>query len=521
MNRPTRRQAIKYLIGGAAAAACPFPAAMPAADRSPAGALPAGEPPAKLGSESNVICHEVRDGAHFDLPKPSAEYDVVIVGGGPSGLCSAYRLRNTNFLLLEKEPRLGGNAISEQWNGKWYSTGAAYSGDEALEKLCVEIGMEIHRIRSVDAAIIDDQLVPEFWTEGLWKSPYPESVKRNFAQFQKDMKAIDFEKSAEKLDSMTFAELLKLYGPELKLWFDNFGPNNWGADTENTSALIGAQTVEWGGGLEPNRFTWPGGMGRISLALEAAIEKAAPGRIRKSATVVQVETDGEKARVGYFDRGELVTAAAKTVIVACPKFIGKRIIKGLPAEQFQAMKAVRYAPYLVVNVCSRQVIYNGSYDTNVPAPSPIVDFNVADWVESRDNRDVNRPAVLTCYVPRPESDRLRILSDEYVLGFGPRVVDLVNTWFPGARDKVEEVHIYRRGHPMFLAAPGMLTRLAPKIRQPFHNIFMAHSDSQGGISEYGGALAAAERVSREAMSSLELTSRRAHVFTPSSLSRFV
>src|ERR1035438_8961291 len=73
---------------------------------------------------------------------------------------------------------------------------------------------------------------------------------------------------AAKLDNMVFAELLKPYEPELKLWFDNFGPNNWGADADNTSALIGATSMDWGGGLDQERFTWAGGLGRISLALE-------------------------------------------------------------------------------------------------------------------------------------------------------------------------------------------------------------------------------------------------------------
>jgi hypothetical protein len=57
---------------------------------------------------------------------------------------------------------------------------------------------------------------------------------------RKAMLALNLQANAEKLDSLTFAELLKPYGPEIKAWFDNFGPNNWGADTENTSALIGA-----------------------------------------------------------------------------------------------------------------------------------------------------------------------------------------------------------------------------------------------------------------------------------------
>jgi hypothetical protein len=42
-------------------------------------------------------------------------------------------LRNLNFLLLEKEPHLGGGAFSEQWRGQWYSTGSAYAEGEALE----------------------------------------------------------------------------------------------------------------------------------------------------------------------------------------------------------------------------------------------------------------------------------------------------------------------------------------------------------------------------------------------------
>lgn len=168
----------------------------------------------------------------------------------------------------------------------------------------------------------------------------------------------------------------------------------------------------------------------------------------------------------------------------------------------EAMEGMRYAPYLVVNVCFREVVYNGSYDTDIPAPSLIVDFNVADWTHGRDNRETRRPHVLTCYVPRPERDRTLVLSDDYCQAIGQKVVDQLEVWFPGAANKVEEVRIYRRGHPMFLSAPGVTTRLAPRLRQPFGRVFFAHSDTEGDISEYSTALRAGRRAAREARGAL-------------------
>ena len=487
---PARRRTIKYLIGGAIAATCPMPVLASAAS-----------PAEHLGGEENKLCHQVRDGVTFRFPAPSAQHEIAIVGGGPSGLCSAYRLRGRDFILLEKEPRLGGNAISEQWRGVWYSTGAAYQMDDDIQALCKEIGMPINHIRSVDAAIIHDQVVPEFWTGGFEKAPYTEEAKKGWRQFFADMKALKMDE--EKFDNLTFDELLEPYGDEVTAFFDNFGPNNWGANTHNTSALIGAQSVFWGGGVDPNRYTWSGGLGRISLALETAIEKNTPGRLNRNCTVLQVEQKGNKVHISYSEKGQIKTIAARAAIIACPKFIAKKIVRNLDDEHMDAMSAMRYEPYVVVNVCFSRVVYNGSYDTNIPAPSPIVDFNVADWVDNRDNKNLDRPSVLTCYMPVAEADRKLILQDTHVLGMGETAVSLLNNWFPGSAKYVEEVHIYRRGHPMYVSAPGVTTKIAPQLRKPMGNIFFAHSDTEGEISEYSTALKAANRSTKEAMSYLD------------------
>src|SRR5579863_4268239 len=119
-DKTSRRDAIKYIIGGAMASTCPLAEYI-------SGDAGGSSPKVVLASESNAVCHQVRDGKHFSIPKPSAEYDVVIVGAGPSGLMAAYRLRDTNFLLIEKERWLGGDALSERWESQWYATGSAYA----------------------------------------------------------------------------------------------------------------------------------------------------------------------------------------------------------------------------------------------------------------------------------------------------------------------------------------------------------------------------------------------------------
>ena len=128
-----RRDFIKFVVAGSVAAGCPIDLSLLAAQTAS---------PPTVDGEDNRICHQVRDGKVFTLPPVSARHDVVIVGGGVSGLTAAYLLRQRDILLLEKEPHWGGNAYLMEYQGNAYATGAAFlNKSENSFAFATEIGL--------------------------------------------------------------------------------------------------------------------------------------------------------------------------------------------------------------------------------------------------------------------------------------------------------------------------------------------------------------------------------------------
>src|SRR4051812_17804216 len=109
----SRRSFIRWVLASGAAMGCPIPAGAESKDAADGSAIPA----AHLRSEDYSVCHKVRDGESFAMPRPDQRCDVVIIGGGPSGLAAADELKTSDFLLLEKEDHVGGNSFSESWEG--------------------------------------------------------------------------------------------------------------------------------------------------------------------------------------------------------------------------------------------------------------------------------------------------------------------------------------------------------------------------------------------------------------------
>jgi phytoene dehydrogenase-like protein len=398
-----RRDFIKFVVAGAVAAGCPIESLL---------ALPSDKQPAVDG-ENNTICHQVRDGKAFSRPPALAHHDVVIVGGGMSGLTAAYLLQNRDFLLLEKDPHWGGNAYPMEYQGQVYATGSAFIWKEDnAYPLAKEIGLEPLPVNNWDGSIIKGEFIPDTWGEGLDKLPYPASVRESFKKFKREMLAIDVRKRSQELFGLSFANFLKGYAPEVKQWWDGYGPSNWGAISEESAALLAITELQSFAGENRRdiRYTWPGGIGALSKHLAETLGARFGDRMLTGATTVAVSPQKNEVHVTYFEGGELKTVSAKAVIMATPKFITRRLVEGLPQAQSEAMHQIHYIPYAVVNLIFDKQVFNKGYDTWCPG-NKFTDFIVADWVIRNQPGYQPKFNILSCYTPLPEDDRGYLLTE--------------------------------------------------------------------------------------------------------------
>lgn len=486
-----RRDFIKFVVAGSVASGCPIDFSLLAAQT---------ENKPVVDGEDNHICHQVRDGKVFTPPPVSARHDIVIVGGGVSGLSAAYMLQHRDILLLEKEPHWGGNAYVMEYDGVTYATGAAFlDRSEYSYQFAKEIGLEPLPINNWDGTIVNGEFIADTWGDGLDKLPYSPVVREGFKKFKAELLAIDLQKRQKELFAIPFSSFLKGYPDEVKQWWDNYGPSNWGAAAEDTAATIGVYEMQAisGPNRKDERYTWPGGLGAITKKLAEILQPLLNDRMRTDATIVMVVPGKNEVQITYMQGEELKTVAAKAVIMATPKFITRRIVKGLPQIQDDAMHQIRYIPYAVVNLIYDKPVFNRGYDTWCPG-NKFTDFIVADWVMRNQPGYKQKYNILSCYTPMPEEDRGYLLTESSARKVAEAVLRDFKKLQPATNADPLEVHIYRRGHPMYMSTPKLFTDVQPLVRHSLDRVFFANTDSEGPVSSTATGILAAQRAVKEA-----------------------
>ncbi len=456
-----------------------------------------GTPSGIWGGSEPGHCHDtVRDGGTIPAPSSGRSAQVCIVGGGLSGLAAAYRLRDTDLVLLEHLGNTGGHCARGRWRDVSYSECAAYfvEPEPPLDAFYEEMKFPIRKIEDPsDSALLAGKYVLDTFGTGANKLPYADVVRRDFARMRRDMEKLlesddypnmpiqDATPLAQKLDRMTFADwMLKEMGyhPTLKAYVDLYCRSAHGAPAAEHLSAFAALNF-WASEFGP-RYTFPGGNALAAEMLHAAVEKAGRGRIVSPATAVYVEPRERDVAVTYLDReGRAHLVEAKTVIMACPKFVARHILKGIPKDQEAAMSELAYGSYVVANALCSSPVVEASYDTWTD-DAPFTDFIVADWVTRTGvaRRAKTSHQVLTVYWPLAY-DHEPPLRDGSFGTFREGAIAGLAKLLPGARGKIVDVRLARWGHALCHGKPGWYVNRSPLVSRPVGRVHFAHSDNQG------------------------------------------
>ena len=211
-------------------------------------------PPALTGMRGNhdgtfTYAHQLRDGEHWNTASKTGEsYDLVVVGGGISGLSAAYFYRkiagpNAKILVLDNHDDFGGHAKRNEFR-VGDRTLLAYGGTQSIESpgkysdvaksLLKELGIDTQRfykaydqnlyssLKLQTGAFFDketfgkDQFVPNMgttpWPDFLAKSPLSDVARRDIARLYGEkvdyLPGLSREQKRARLAKISYADFL-------------------------------------------------------------------------------------------------------------------------------------------------------------------------------------------------------------------------------------------------------------------------------------------------------------------------
>jgi protoporphyrinogen oxidase len=441
-------------------------------------------------------------------PTTFRQEEVVVVGGGMSGLLSAYFLRDRKPVLLEQALQFGGNAKGERYQGSIFSIGTAYvtvpDEGSSIEAFFREIGVDKNwRFESQDETRVVFQGVKNLWG-GETDPAALDSAKRVGDELKRIYDEAYPEIPWKEGDPLSLEALHAWDKKNAKDWLREVDPNihphveeyfqlycwsSFGASLEELSA---AQFANFVAAETAGILALPGGNSAIACAVVEKLRAALPkGNLASNSIVLEVKNSESGVEVLYEDAaGELRLIRAKAAVMAAPKYVARAIVKGGGHDLEMLWKTINYRAYIVVNVLLDQKVPSAAYDLFclegvVPEPPrfsgkkrPWADLIFGSWA----SHDKDSRSVLTIYKPLPYEGAKSTIVDE---GTHERIRLEAEKELPALLkdlgidgNKVEGVRITRWGHALPVAEVGALANgMIDTLSAPIGKIFFANQDN--------------------------------------------
>ena len=265
----------------------------------------------------------------------STTYDIVIVGGGISGLFLAYKLSDTNLeiLLLEKDKNLGGRVHSSKDGDIQYEAGAARFNEkhEKLISLIHELNLEENMIslsNRIDIKTRD------------YKTEYPLNSSYLFDMLMDEYS--NYDKSH--LVKITFYQLLiDMFDSETASYIKD----SFGYDAEFLHLNAHAAITMYKDDLLDNTeyFALKGGLSQIMNKMESSLKRKINVTILKNNELKQIFDDKIVTSIDTYKYNNLVLAIPQYNLKKLDEFKGFKLLDSVkPIELLRI-----YATYPVNN----------------------------------------------------------------------------------------------------------------------------------------------------------------------------
>jgi protoporphyrinogen oxidase len=477
--------------------------------------------PSEFSGDKPSFAHTVlRDKEAFiesigGLPAPSETVETVVVGGGMSGLMSAYFLRDEKPVVLEQAERFGGNSQGESWRGLDYSLATSYIGvpeeGSDIQEFFNEIGFgtnyRIHR--EEDPVFIDGKKYEKIWTNGTNEESKIQfnKIALHFADMVKNQNGLVYPQIPmdentdrayiESLDKMTMKEYLEkvVVGGPLHTHVDQVIEHYfWSACAASMTQMSAACAINFFAADFSGIAVAAGGNGAITEALmKKMMETLPPSSLRASSLVFDVRVVDDGCHVTYVDSEmKAKTIKAKYVIMSCPKFAVGYIMDDLEVERRKVINSLTYNGYLVANVLVNQPLKDDFYDLFLfheevaqepDLKSKALKQQATDIVYGSFNKPDDSKSILSIFRGFPYPARRDLLAKDAFAKYQKEFQDQINEEFLPAlgisQENVVDIRIARWGHPLPQALAGQIAdKKIDALRAPFKDrVFFAEQDN--------------------------------------------